>query len=476
MKLEGLDIDSTIKEVESALKKEKNISSSLKMMMNMLILIVKLLTNKMSKNSTNSSKPPSSDPNRLKSTRGKSDKTVGGQKGHKGKTLIQCDNPDEIEKIKCDKRKLPRGTTYKEVGYKIRQVFDMYVSRLVTEYQAQILEDEFGNRYIAPFPDGVDKAVQYGTTLKAHAVYMSQYQLLPYKRIEEYFTQQLGIPISQGSVFNFNKEAYEKLGTFDGLIKDILAKASIMNVDETGINVAGKRNWLHCASNEFWTSFMAHQKRGSEAMDEMDIIPRFKGVLCHDHWKAYYRYDDCLHALCHAHHCRELTFAHEQDNQLWAKVVKHWLEETNKAVTQDGGQFNEVKAKKYRLNYQKMLKKAEIECPPPDEKERNGKRGRLKRSKSRNLLERLIQFEDDVLRFMEKVDVPFTNNQGERDIRMTKVQQKISGSFRSMEGAKIFCRIRGYLSTCKKQGVTSGYAMELLFKGELPEFIRQFSH
>jgi len=469
--IDGLDIDSTIKEVELALKNEKDLSPSLRTVMSMLVLMVKLLTNRVNKNSSNSSKPPSSDPNRLKSTRAKTDKNAGGQKGHKGSTLKQIDEPDEVEKIKLDKRTLPKGKTYKEVGFEKRQVFDIYVSRLVTEYQAQVLEDDSGKRYVAPFPEGVSKAVQYGNTLKAHAVYMSQYQLLPYKRIEEYFKQQLHIPISQGSVYNFNKEAYEKLGQFDGLVKEALAKASLMHVDETGVNVAGKRHWLHCASNQFFTSFMTHEKRGSEAMDSMNIIPRFEGVLCHDHWKAYYRYENCLHSLCNAHHLRELTFAHEQDKQKWAGKMKVWLEKTNKAVNQDGGELNQEKAKQFWLEYRKLLSEAEIECPPPDEKERNGKRGRLKRSKSRNLLERLIKYDEDTLRFMENAEVPFTNNQGERDIRMTKVQQKISGAFRSLDGAKMFCRIRGYLSTCKKQGVTSGYAMELLFKGKLPDFI-----
>jgi len=151
--------------------------------------------------------------------------------------------------------------------------------------------------------------------------------------------------------------------------------------------------------------------------------------------------------------------------------MKVWLEKANKAVNQDGGELNQETAKQFWLEYRKLLSEAEIECPPPDEKERNGKRGRLKRSKSRNLLERLIKYDEDTLRFMENAEVPFTNNQGERDIRMTKVQQKISGAFRSLDGAKMFCRIRGYLSTCKKQGVTSGYAMELLFKGKLPDFI-----
>jgi len=472
VKVEGFDIDATIKEVESALENEKDLSPSLKSVVTMLLLVVKVLTNRVGLNSSNSSKPPSSDPNRLKPTRKKTNNAPGGQTGHKGGTLKQIVDPDEVETIKVDRRKLPKGRNYKEVGFEKRQVFDIYVSRLVTEYQAQILEDELGKRYVAPFPEGVSKAVQYGATLKAHAVYMSQYQLLPYKRIQEYFTEQLHIPISQGSIFNFNKEAFDKLATYEHLIKDKLASSALMHADETGVNIGGKRHWLHCASNLSYTYFLPHEHRGTEAMDSMNIIPRFKGVLCHDHWKSYYQYGGCLHALCNAHHLRELTRAHEQDGQEWAENIKLLLEDINIAVCNAGGKLDKEEADKYRQHYKILLKEAEIECPPPDEKQRNGKRGRLKRSKARNLLERLINFEDDVLRFMENTEVPFTNNQGERDIRMTKVQQKISGCFRSMEGAEMFCRIRGYLSTCIKQGMTSSHAMELIFEGKLPEFIR----
>ena len=167
--------------------------------------------------------------------------------------------------------------------------------------------------------EGVTKAVQYGNKLKAHAVYMSQYQLIPYKRIEEYFSEQLQIPLSSGSLYNFNNEAFEGLANYEEIAKDKLALSDLMNVDETGINIDGKRRWLHVASNDSWTYFFPHAKRGKEAMDAMSILPRFTGVLCHDHWKPYYRYEDCLHALCNSHHLRELTRAWEQDKQQWAK-------------------------------------------------------------------------------------------------------------------------------------------------------------
>ncbi|HDL86346.1 MAG TPA: IS66 family transposase, partial [Candidatus Acetothermia bacterium] len=191
---------------------------------------------------------------------------------------------------------------------------------------------------------------------------------------------------------------------------------------------------------------------------------------CHDHWKPYYRYG-CTHALCNAHHLRELERAWEQDHQQWAQEMQALLIDTAKAVEQAGGRLASEEADRWRRRYRDLLQKAETECPPPDESQRKGKRGRLKRSKSRNLLERLRDFEQDVLRFMEVASVPFTNNQGENDLRMTKVQQKISGCFRSMEGAKIFCRVRSYLSTCRKQGLTATQALTLLFQGKNPEFM-----
>ncbi len=359
-------------------------------------------------------------------------------------------------------------------GFETRQVFDIKIARVVTEYRAQVLVDGNGKRFVAPFPQGVTKAAQYGIGLKAHAVYMSQYQLLPYNRIQEYFGDQLNIPLSQGSLFNFNKEAFKKLAIFSEIAKKALSGSSRVHADETGININGKGHWLHCASNDLWTDFFPHAKRGCEAMDSHGILPKFSGVLCHDHWKPYYRYKACLHALCNAHHLRELSRANEQDEQVWAGEMKTLLEEMNKAVHKAGNSLVALDACQYLKQYRQLLQQAQIECPEPDGVRKKGQRGRLKRSKARNLLERLINYGSDVLRFIDNPDVPFTNNIGESDLRMTKVQQKISGCFRSMEGAQMFCKIRGYLSTCRKQGFSSSEAMNLLFEGKLPSFVTDF--
>jgi transposase len=262
-------------------------------------------------------------------------------------------------------------------------------------------------------------------------------------------------------------EAYSKLEGFEIQVRENLLSSPLNHCDETGININGGKAWLHCLSNSNWTYLYPHLRRGSEAMDEMGILPKYDGILCHDHWKPYYRYD-CTHALCNAHHLRELECAYEQDKQQWAKLMRKLLVKINKAVNKRGGELSEGEIKRYQRRYRTILTKGETECPLPEKVE--GKRGRPKKSKSRNLLERLRGYEEDVLRFMKVQFVPFTNNQAESDIRMTKVQQKISGCFRSMDGAKLFCRVRSYLSTARKNSVSSHQAMRMLFIGTLPKF------
>lgn len=469
MTINNIDVDATIEQVKTLIAQEKDLSPALKSSLKVLLLLVSLLANRFGLNSKNSSKPPSSDPNRKKESKAKGNRKPGGQLGRRGTTLQPVDDPDEIEVLHVDRSPLPQGR-YREVGYESRQVIDLEISRVVTEYRAQILEDERGNRHVAPFPEGVARPVQYGIGVKVNAVYMSQFQLIPYNRIGDHFWEQMQIPVSVGSIYNFNQEAQERLEAFDRWVRKRLASSRLLHADETGINIGGKRNWLHSASNAECTFFHPHAKRGGEALDEIGILPAFGGILCHDHWKPYYRYG-ASHALCNAHHLRELERAWEQDKQQWAQKMALLLKEINKAALDAEGHLDDFDAGIYRKRYRALLEEAVRECPAPDESQRKGRRGRLPRSKARNLLERLRDFESDVLRFMVEDEVPFSNNLAENDLRMTKVQQKISGCFRSWEGANMFCRIRSYLSTCRKQGLTASTALRLLFEGKSPRFM-----
>ena len=472
MKFENIDVSKAIDRAKEVLNEDKKLSLAVKAVIELLLLIIGILVERVTKNSSNSSKPPSADQNREKKTNDKKDpkKKPGGQNGHNGSTLMPVENPDKIVDLKVNKKDLPKGEVFKEAGFEARQVIDIKITKVITEYRAHILKGKGGKRYMAQFPEGITQPIQYGNSVKTMAVYMSQYQLIPYNRAQDFFTNELKIAMSMGTLFNFNKDAYDKLEEFDEIAKEKLRKSTRVHADETGININKEKFWLHTACNDKWTHFYPHEKRGSEAMDAIGILPNFKGVLCHDHWKSYYKYTNCSHSLCNAHHIRELQGVIDNNKHAWAQEIQDFLCATNEEVQAAGGVLSEEAQAEKRKKYREILARGDIESPPPVRDPNNKKRGRLKKEKHRNLLERLRDYEDDVLRFMTSKDVPFTNNLGENDLRMTKVQQKISGCFRALEGAKIFCRVRGYLLTCQKHGLNATEALDILFSGKLPDF------
>jgi transposase len=472
MNLKNIDIQAVIIEAKETLSKEKGLSVSVRLLINLLLTIVELLAGKIGKNSQNSSIPPSQDPNRNKTSTARNKRKPCGHLGHEGKSLEVFETPDEVIPVPLDPASLPKGHRYRKVGVAKRQVVELHLRRHVKEYQLDILEDETGKRYTAESPVG-DSPVVYGNSVKAHAVYLSIYQLLPYGRVEEYFCDQAEIPISAGSLFNFNKEAFRRLLEFEAIAKTQLQNAAFLHTDETSINVNGKRLWLHSASNDRWVLFMPHLKRGVEGMKDMDVLPHFKGIMIHDHWKPYFTFDQCLHALCNAHHLRELqaVMEHAPEHQ-WAPKMKALLLEMNEAVHNAGGVLQQQEAEPYKIRYREILAAGDSQSPPPPEPPPGTKKkqGKIKKTKERNLLERLRDFEHETLRFLTVPYVPFTNNQGENDIRMTKVQQKISGCFKSMDGANIFCRVRSFLLTAQKHGISATDALTTLFNGKLPDF------
>jgi transposase len=250
--------------------------------------------------------------------------------------LQKVDDPDEIKLLELDRTTLPPGEYRQEAGFESRQVFDIDIRRVVTEYRAEVLVDEAGNRFIAAFPEAGTYAAQYGNGVKAQAVYLSQYQLIPYQRVQEQFQDQFQLPVSAGSIFTFNQQAYALLEQFEVKLIAKMLLSPVLYADETGINIGGKNHWLHCISDPQWTLYYAHAKRGSEAMAAINVLPRFTGILCHDHWKPYFQFN-CLHALCNAHHLRELTYAEEQEQQVWAKHMRELLLDIEQADKAQGG-------------------------------------------------------------------------------------------------------------------------------------------
>jgi len=412
--------------------------------------------------SSNSGKPPSSDglakkPRIPGSLRGTSGKKSGGQVGHKGDTLRRVDKPDIIKAHRATRCGHCRAnlTAAMAVGIEKRQVFDLPEPRLeVTEHQAQIYACEQCHGLTkAAFPEGVTSAVQYGSRVKAAAVYLNGQQLIPEDRVAEVMGDLFGAGLlCPASVASWSAAKAEELKPFVDHIAALVDRAPVRHLDETGFRVGGKTQWLHTASTLALTHYRVSEKRGA--------IPTTLagGIIVHDHFKPYYTLPDVEHALCNAHHLRELKALIEIEKEPWAKKMFRLLLKANKAVRGAVAQGASVLAERVKRRilglYDAIVSHglAFHEQQPPLAKRALGARGRQARRPGHNLLIRLRDFKDDVLRFVSNFAVPFTNNQAEQDIRMMKVKMKISGGFRTQAGAETFAALRSVISTARKQG------------------------
>ncbi len=433
------------------------------------------LEDRLAKNSRNSSKPPSSDgidKPKPKSLRGKSGKKPGGQKGHPGRTLSLVEDPEHVVVHAPEECEGCGGTLagVEASGHQRRRVVDLPPLALeATEHRAQRKRcSGCGRSTTASFPPEVSAAVGYGPRIKALTVYLMNYQLLPYERTSELLEDLFGEPApGAGTLHSALGSCFEGLEDTEEVIKAGLGGAQLGHFDETGLRVCGKGMWVHVASSTKLTHYAVHEKRGSEATKEIRILPSFRGVAVHDGLTAYGKYERCEHALCNAHHLRELTFVEEEHEQGWAGEMKALLSEIEEAVREEaasgGTRLAPETTGDFKRRYQRVLEAGLAANPPP---ERTGKKGRPKQSKGKNLVDRLDKHREAVLRFMRDFRVPFDNNQAERDLRMVKVRQKVSGCFRTKEGAWAFLRIRGYISTVRKQGKNVLAALEGVFTGD----------
>lgn len=438
---------------------------------------VKALEDQINKNSRNSSKPPSSDGLKKpvpKSLREKGKRSVGGQDGHPGRTLRFVDNPDHI--IVHPVNTCPCGCNLENVPVSDvarRQVMDIPPLNIEsTEHQVEIKRCPTCRAIVkAEFPTGVDSPVQYGPRLKALSVYLNQYQMIPYDRIREFMEDVFDHSLSEATLVTANSNIYGQLKPAEDAIKEQLIASPVVHFDETGMYVNGKRQWTHTASTSKLTHYAVHAKRGKMAMIDTGILPLFTGTAIHDCYDSYWYFVRCLHALCNAHILRELIFVLEQEKQLWAKDMIDLLLEAKAAVDakrQIGDRLDDVQIADLTNRYHIILKAgfAEDALANPVEPKPPGQRGKQKQSYPKNLLDRLQDRQQEVLRFISDMNVPFDNNLVERDQRMNKVKQKVSGTFRSQEGAKEFCRIRGYISTVKKHSLSVLDALHDAFRGK----------
>jgi transposase len=437
---------------------------------------VKEQKGKLSKNSKNSSKPPSSDGYNKpepKSQRKPSGRPSGGQPGHKGNTLNKVDKPDTVEVSPletCSHCSASLNTT-PVLATQCRQVFDLpKVVLHVTEHQVQVKRCTCcGEKSKSEYPKNVTNHTQYGTNIQAILTYFSQYQLLPYKRIQEMFKDIFNVSLSQGTIKNVLSRGSDGLDGFIVQTKAALLNSPINHFDETGMRVDTGLHWLHVASNEKLTYYFLHESRGRIAIDEMGILPDYQGYAMHDHWLSYYTYLECIHLLCNAHHLRELIYAAEQYEQVWpTELIQCLLDIKNaveEALNEDLPSLTEEQLKQFNQQYDEILVQGKAEIPILPEVKKK-KTGRPKRHKSHNLHARLLEHKDEVLGFMNNFFLPFDNNLAERDVRMAKLKQKISGCFRTEDGGDIFSRLRSYISTVRKQGVNQFDALIDLFNND----------
>jgi transposase len=454
------DLSAFPPEAQTIILQQQALIQQLTQQVEALLRRVQQLEDQLSKNSRNSGKPPSSDglkKPKPKSLREKGKRKSGGQEGHEGTTLLQVENPDEV--VKHEQPQCPQCqqdlTEANVVSVTKRQVFELPPLRLqVTEHQAITRECPCcGEQVRGTFPAEVSQPTQYGEHFKALLVYLSGYQLLPLARITELVADCFGQSISEDTVTSALYSSSLAVTPSLEAIETGIIQSAVAHADETGMRVVGKLHWLHVVSTSLLTRYGVHAKRGQEALEALQLVPKFKGELVHDGWRAYTAFDQCGHALCNAHLLRELTFLAEQHQQQWADELKTLLVEMKKAVEQTQAQGQtELDTSRQQVFIQRYMKLVQrgLELNPPPEPP-SGKR-RVAQSPPRKLLLRLERDAHAFLAFMRDFRIPFDNNLAERDLRMMKVKQKISGAFRTLQGAELFARLRSYLSTARKQG------------------------
>jgi transposase len=437
---------------------------------------IQKLEDQIAKNSGNSGKPPSSDglTKKPKSLRHKSGKKSGGQPGHPGSTLKAVEHPDHVEKHVVEQCQYCHANLaqVKAKRFEKRQVFDVPPSKVeVTEHIAEVKDcPDCHQTTMGSFPSEVSQPVQYGPRIKAQMVYFNQQHHVPLERTAEIIEDVHGQSVSEGTIVEACNQMAQRV---EPVIEAIKAEqqntTETAHFDETGGRVNGKLWWFHVVCSNLLTFYAIDQKRGRKALDAIGIFPVFKGTAMHDGYCSYFQYNEVINALCNAHHLRDLIFIEEQYRQGWASDMKELLLEIKRAVEASApqqtclspGQVADFEAR-YDLIVEVGLQTNPLAVPDAALPK---KRGRPKQHPGRNLAEHFKLRKRETLAFMYDFKVPFDNNQAERDLRMIKLKQKVSGCFRSENGAKVFCDIRSYISTSRKNGQRVLHVLQMALAG-----------
>jgi transposase len=431
------------------------------------------LERQLAKHSGNSSRPPSSDglakPPAPKRARQPGTRRPGKQPGAPGAHLAQVACPDEVVAHvpdRCDGCGADLAGAV-VVAVEARQVFDLpRLGLRVSEHRAERRQCGCGATTAGVFPEHARAAVCYGPRLRGLVCYLCVYQHLPVDRAAQLLWDVLGTSVATGTLASVVAEGAGRLGGFVEAVRAQLAAAGVVHFDETGARVAGRLQWVHSASTQTLSLFTVHPKRGQQAMDAAGVLPGFAGVAVHDGWSPYWRYQHATHALCGAHLLRELEGIAGEPGQGWAPGMAELLVDVklagDRARAAGLRQVHDDVRARLRARYQRLLADGQAANPPPA---RGQRRGRARRPSAANLLARLDTHRDEVLRSLDDTRVPFDNNQAERDLRMVKLQQKISGCWRTLAGAEAFLALRSYISTARKQGHNPLAMLRQLFDG-----------
>ena len=454
-----------LKLIDQYESKLKGVQSDLKSLgLSHAILEKKLAAyeDKASKNSQNSHKPPSTDKDnkkpkkkRTSSTRKTSKRPQGGQKGHKGQTLRMVEKPDHTEKHKITscvscKKDLSEQESEKIITSQVADIPPLKIE--ITEHISEVKTCVCGHKNDST-PPNLRPTIQYGSNLKGLSVYLSTFQHIPYKRIQSFIASLFGHRISSGTLVNWNKVAYTSLSDFESALISQLRASEVVGFDETSVKVSKQTYWLHGCFTEAYALYKVHARRGCAALDSIGVLPFFKGVAVHDFWKPYYKYP-ALHAQCCVHLLREFNYLSDQKHCLWASEMSILLLKMRKAkekalkLAKKG--FKKTTLGRYRRLYGDIVALGLGLHPPPVRQA--GQKGRLGKGVIRCMLERLRDYESDILRFLTDFRVPFSNNISEQGLRMMKIKQKVAGCFRALAGSQHFARIRSYIVTAQKQG------------------------
>jgi transposase len=445
---------------------------------------VQELEDKQAKDSHNSSKPPSSDgmkkAKRTRSLRKPSGRKSGAQEGHPGYRLEMVEKPDKVERYPVERCAQCQASLEKTTVKRIerRQEYELPSIRLlVTEHQVEVkCCPHCGNENRAEFPARITQPTQYGPDFKALLVYLNQKQFIPLERVAEFCVDVLDQAVGAGTIVEACQQASQAVEPVNQRTKQYLIETDeAVHFDETSLRVEQSNHWVHSAGTQRATNYHLDKKRGIVGIDNAGILPKRTGKCVHDDWAAYYTYQNAEHASCNTHHLREFAFLQERYPQDWeGAMVEHLLtikKTVAEAVAQGQTGLTQEQLSAFEIRYDELVQRGLALNPLPERPP--GQRGRIKQPPPKNLLDRLRDHKAAVLAFMYDFKVPFDNNLAERDIRMVKLKQKISGCFRSEDGAKIFCSIRGYLSTARKNDVSAFEALKLAMRRSpyVPDFL-----